>query len=88
MSNMSSAALASGIVAGMVSIYAVKYNVDNDTINSKVEKVQTELNLIVEDLIKLGKEALERIYNAIVILVKKLVYKVRVVLQDYQIKAY
>ncbi len=85
MSKMSKASLGAGIVAGMVTIYAVKNGIDNETINLKVEKVEKELNLIVEDLIKLGRDALERIYNAIVILVKKLVYKVRVFLQDYQI---
>ncbi len=85
MSKMSKASLGAGIVAGMVTIYAVKNGIDNETINLKVEKVEKELNLIVEDLIKLGRDALERIYNTIVILVKKLVYKVRVLLQDYQI---
>lgn len=81
---MSTASLGAGIVAGMVTIYAVKNGIDNETINNKVEKVYKELNLIVEDLIKLGRDVLERIYNAIVILVKKLVYKVQVVMQDFQ----
>ncbi len=85
MSKMSKASLGAGIVAGMVTIYAVKNGIDNETINLKVEKVEKELSLIVEDLIKLGRDALERIYNTIVILVKKLVYKVRVLMQDYQI---
>lgn len=88
MSNMSTAALGAGIVAGMVTIYAVKNGIDTETINGKVKKVEKELGLIVEDLIKLGRDALERIYNAIVILVKKLVYKVQVVVQDYQLRGY
>lgn len=88
MSSMSKSALGAGIVAGMISIYAVKHNIDNDTINSKVEKIQFELNLIIEDLITLSREALERIYNAIVVIVKKVVYKIQVVMQDYQLKAY
>lgn len=86
MSKMSTASLGAGIVAGIVTIYAVRNGIDNETINSKVEKVETELNLIVEDLIKLGRDALERIYNAIVILVKKIVYKMQVLLQDYQLR--
>lgn len=88
MSSMSKSALGAGIVAGMISIYAVKHNIDNETINSKVEKIQFELNLIIEDLITLSREALERIYNAIVVIVKKVVYKIQVVMQDYQLKAY
>lgn len=88
MSKMSTASLGAGIVAGMVTIYAVRNGIDNETINSKVEKVEKELGLIVEDLIKLGRDALERIYNAIVILVKKIVYKMQVFLQDYQLRGF
>lgn len=88
MSNMSTAALGAGIVAGMVTIYAVKNGIDAETINVKVKKVEKELGLIVEDLIKLGRDALERIYNTIVVLVKKLVYKVQVVIQDYQLRGF
>lgn len=88
MSSMSTASLGAGIVAGMVTIYAVRNGIDNETINSKVEKVEKELSLIVEDLIKLGRDALERIYNTIVILVKKLVYKIQVVMQDYQLRGF
>ncbi|WOO87334.1 hypothetical protein RZE82_09485 [Mollicutes bacterium LVI A0039] len=86
MSKMSTASLGAGIVAGMVTIYAVRNGIDNETINAKVERVEKELNLIVEDLIKLGRDALERIYNAIVVLVKKIVYKMQVILQDYQLR--
>ncbi len=88
MSSMSTASLGAGIVAGMVTIYAVRNGIDNETINSKVGKVENELSLIVEDLIKLGRDALERIYNTIVILVKKIVYKMRVIMQDYQIRGF
>lgn len=86
MSSMSTASLGAGIVAGMVTIYAVRNGIDNETINAKVNAVESELSLIVEDLIKLGRDALERMYNAIVILVKKIVYKARVIMQDYQIR--
>lgn len=86
MSKMSTASLGAGIVAGVVTIYAVRNGIDNETINSKVEKIENELNLIVEDLIKLGRDALERIYNTITILVKKIVYKIQVLMQDYQLR--
>lgn len=88
MSNMSKASLGAGIVAGMVTIYAVKNGIDSETIGKKVKKVEEELSLIVEDLIKLGRDALERIYNTVVILVKKLVYKVQVLIQDYELRGY
>ncbi len=84
MNNMSKVAIGSGIVAGMVTIYAVTNDIDNQTINDKVSKMQNELSLIVDDLVKLGREVLERIYNTIVMLVNKLVYKVQTVIQDFQ----
>ncbi len=86
MTNMSKASLGVGIVAGMITIYAVTNDVDSEVINSKVKKIEKELKLIIEDLIKLGRDALERIYNTIVILVKKLVYKMQVVIQNYQLR--
>ncbi len=88
MNNMSKSALGAGIVAGMVTIYAYRNNIDHETINAKVESVKLELSLIVEDLITLGREALERIYTAINVVIKKVVYKIQEVLHDYQLKAY
>lgn len=84
---MSKVALGTGIVAGMVAIYAYTNDIDTDTINSRVESAKNEFALIVDDLITLGREALERIYNAIVAFVKRVIYKVQVIMQDYQIKA-
>lgn len=88
MSNMSKASLGAGIVAGMVTIYAVKNGIDSETIGKKVKSVEKELGLIVEDLIKLGRDTLERLYNTITMLVKKIVYKVQVLIQDYELRGY
>lgn len=84
---MSKLALGTGIVAGMVAIYAYSNDIDTETINTRVEAAKKELSLVVEDLIALGRESLERIYNAILVLVKKVIYKVQVFMQDYQIRA-
>lgn len=88
MSKMSTASLGAGIVAGVVTIYAIRNDIDSETINKKVSSLQEEFKLIVEDLIKLGREALERIYNMVVIVIKKLVYKVQVAIQNYQTCGY
>lgn len=68
--------LATGIVGGLVTVYAIKNNYSVEDMKSKALDLRGELNLIIEDLSELALEILERLYNIVNELVKMFIYKV------------
>lgn len=77
MKKSSSLVLASGIVAGAVTIYAYRNNISDIEINEQVEKYKAKFEVLIEELMEFATEVLERIYNVIYEIIQRVIYKVK-----------
>ena len=78
MSN-STVVLASGVVVGFAAVYAYKNDITLDVILDKFEENKEKFLKLVDNLIKLGAELLEKLFDIIEELVRTLVFKYKLV---------
>lgn len=74
--------MTTSLVAGLVTLYAYKRGCTADSIFDKLEVEKEKFQAILESIIELGKELIEKLYLIIKRWVEQLVFKTRLVLEN------
>ena len=77
MTNTNKVVLASGIVLGIGSIYAYKEKINFDSVVEKFENNQDVFNGFVKKLAELTVEILQKIFNFITELIRKILFQIK-----------
>ncbi len=80
MKNSTKYMVAGSIIAGVGSVYAVQRNIDSDVMYDFIERNTEKFKDIIEELISLSMELLEKMMNFIKKLFIELSYKLRLAL--------
>lgn len=72
--------LAGSVIAGVGTIYAVQRNIDSDVMYDYIERNKAKFNDIIEELVSLSKELLEKIIRFIKKIIIELSYRLRLAL--------
>ncbi|MFV0246555.1 MAG: hypothetical protein ACK5HS_01285 [Mycoplasmatales bacterium] len=77
--------LASGVLVGSILVYAYRDNIPFDQINEKIETYKEDFSMILEDLISLGKEVLERLYNIVYEIIQVVILKFKEIKHNFEL---
>ena len=75
-------AMVTAIVTGSVTLYSYKRGITCKDVLDKLEIEKNTFSNIVQNIIELGKELIEKLYNIIVRLVEQVIFKVKSTFKD------